>query len=29
VRSLPLVGQIAYRFMHSVKAGIKDSFRRS
>jgi 1-deoxy-D-xylulose-5-phosphate synthase len=25
VRSLPLVGQIAYRFMHSVKAGIKDS----
>ncbi|WP_055401617.1 MULTISPECIES: 1-deoxy-D-xylulose-5-phosphate synthase [unclassified Mycobacterium] len=25
VRSLPLVGQMAYRFMHSVKAGIKDS----
>ena len=25
VRSLPLFGQIAYRFMHSVKAGIKDS----
>ncbi|HTY31334.1 1-deoxy-D-xylulose-5-phosphate synthase N-terminal domain-containing protein, partial [Mycobacterium sp.] len=25
VRSLPLVGQIAYRLMHSVKAGIKDS----
>ena len=25
VRSLPLIGQIAYRFMHSVKAGIKDS----
>ncbi len=25
VRSLPLVGQLAYRFMHSVKAGIKDS----
>jgi 1-deoxy-D-xylulose-5-phosphate synthase len=25
VRSLPLVGQIAYRFVHSVKAGIKDS----
>ncbi len=25
VRSLPLVGDIAYRFMHSVKAGIKDS----
>src|ERR1700741_3149493 len=25
VRSLPLLGQIAYRFMHSVKAGIKDS----
>src|SRR6201997_2119316 len=24
-RSLPLVGEIAYRFMHSVKAGIKDS----
>src|SRR5246127_3952155 len=25
VRSLSLVGEIAYRFMHSVKAGIKDS----
>lgn len=25
VRSLPLIGGIAYRFMHSVKAGIKDS----
>lgn len=25
VRSLPLIGQLAYRFMHSVKAGIKDS----
>ncbi|HTX95925.1 MAG TPA: 1-deoxy-D-xylulose-5-phosphate synthase [Mycobacterium sp.] len=25
LRSLPLVGQIAYRFIHSVKAGIKDS----
>jgi 1-deoxy-D-xylulose-5-phosphate synthase len=25
VRSLPLLGGIAYRFMHSVKAGIKDS----
>ncbi|MCW2659364.1 MAG: dxs [Mycobacterium sp.] len=25
VRALPLFGQIAYRFMHSVKAGIKDS----
>ena len=23
--SMPLVGEIAYRFMHSVKAGIKDS----
>ena len=25
VRSMPLFGKIAYRFMHSVKAGIKDS----
>lgn len=25
VRSLPLFGELAYRFMHSVKAGIKDS----
>ena len=25
VRSLPLIGESAYRFMHSVKAGIKDS----
>ena len=25
VRAMPLVGKIAYRFMHSVKAGIKDS----
>src|SRR6201997_1841984 len=25
VRSLPLLGGIAYRFIHSVKAGIKDS----
>ncbi len=25
LHSLPLIGQIAYRFMHSVKAGIKDS----
>ena len=25
VRSLPLIGELAYRFMHSVKAGIKDS----
>jgi 1-deoxy-D-xylulose-5-phosphate synthase len=25
VRSMPLLGQLAYRFMHSVKAGIKDS----
>src|SRR5690349_8905807 len=25
VRALPLVGKIAYRVMHSVKAGIKDS----
>lgn len=25
LRAMPLVGKIAYRFMHSVKAGIKDS----
>ena len=25
VRSLPLIGESAYRFIHSVKAGIKDS----
>ena len=25
LRALPLVGKLAYRFMHSVKAGIKDS----
>lgn len=25
LHSLPLVGQVAYRFMHSVKVGIKDS----
>jgi 1-deoxy-D-xylulose-5-phosphate synthase len=25
VRSVPLVGELAYHFMHSVKAGIKDS----
>ncbi|HWF29081.1 MAG TPA: 1-deoxy-D-xylulose-5-phosphate synthase [Mycobacterium sp.] len=25
VRAMPLFGKIAYRFMHSVKAGIKDS----
>ena len=25
VRSLPLIGETAYRFIHSVKAGIKDS----
>ncbi|MDD4868906.1 MAG: 1-deoxy-D-xylulose-5-phosphate synthase, partial [Mycobacterium sp.] len=25
LRALPLVGKVAYRFMHSVKAGIKDS----
>jgi len=25
LRAVPLVGKIAYRFMHSVKAGIKDS----
>ncbi len=25
VRSVPLIGEIAYHFMHSVKAGIKDS----
>jgi 1-deoxy-D-xylulose-5-phosphate synthase len=25
VRSMPIFGKIAYRFMHSVKAGIKDS----
>ncbi len=25
VKSMPLFGKIAYRFMHSVKAGIKDS----
>ncbi|MEB3983206.1 1-deoxy-D-xylulose-5-phosphate synthase [Mycobacterium sp. 663a-19] len=25
VRSMPLIGEIAYHFMHSVKAGIKDS----
>src|ERR1700751_1117986 len=25
VRSVPLIGELAYHFMHSVKAGIKDS----
>ncbi|MGF2950824.1 1-deoxy-D-xylulose-5-phosphate synthase N-terminal domain-containing protein, partial [Mycobacterium sp. THU-M116] len=25
LRAMPLVGKVAYRFMHSVKAGIKDS----
>lgn len=25
LRALPLVGKVAYRFMHSVKAGLKDS----
>ncbi|HEY3995537.1 MAG TPA: 1-deoxy-D-xylulose-5-phosphate synthase N-terminal domain-containing protein, partial [Mycobacterium sp.] len=25
LRAVPLVGKVAYRFMHSVKAGIKDS----